>query len=994
MVPIKIKLENFRSFSSAVEIPLDFSPLFCIVGDNGAGKSSIVEAILWALFGISRSGKKSKDVIRTGKKYAEVEFDFEMWGEKYRIIRRQNRSSGGILKVLNLVNDQFIPLASSNRKSDAQMLIEKILGTDFTGLRLATVFVQNESSLFSTMKPHERRKNLAQILGIEKFQRIRDAASRKYNRISTEIEIHTATRDNIDEKLATLKDYSDELGKISAEIEKMKDELTEKSRKLRDTELKMNELKSLEKQREKILKTYRDLQGEKSQLEKSLLNKRQNLAQLEEILSHREEILAQKAEYDALTRQDEEMSSNLSKVLNIQKELSRAEKEFYQKKTFLEKQRSEVSAKIEATEKQVEKYEDELKDEKTVSEKVEQLKSAREMLDDLLKSQSKIQELEHKREIAQMRIEQEERNLREQIEQHRAEIDVLREKLTRRTELEEKITAIDEKIAECEKIEKDKVHLQEKLLVAEKNLSAIEQERQNFLKILSERKRQMDFISDGEVARCPRCGTELTEEHRKSLLEKLASEIEEIEKSIENTDTRRNNLNEQIANFKKNIEKFDTKILGCKKLQNRRNKLSEELSALRKISEEIERRSEKIREIEKKISEKKFAGRWRSEISKIDRLIEKENFLPEALDEAEKLVDELAPFERKWQIILDIRNRKKAAEKELEVLRAKLLKLEQDNSLDEISQRIEKLNSQLKGISYNSDRHSEIRARLQELKKVPEKIFALQDAEKKYPELTKKIENIIDRLSRVEREMADAVKEEKNLSDALTERDNLQSQMEKLSAEVETINAEIEDKNSLKIEMEGTQKSRLELLNSKKSLSTKISLLKKESALYKSVVDICGPLGIQDWLMRNYLASLEEDANEILESITDDALSVRLIPEKDEKLTVRISDRLGERDYSSYSGGEEFRIDFALRLALSRLLANRSGFPLRTLIIDEGFGSQDEKGLEKLVETIYEVQSQFDRIIVITHLEVLRDKFPAKIVVRKTDAGSTVQVLS
>ena len=93
-----------------------------------------------------------------------------------------------------------------------------------------------------------------------------------------------------------------------------------------------------------------------------------------------------------------------------------------------------------------------------------------------------------------------------------------------------------------------------------------------------------------------------------------------------------------------------------------------------------------------------------------------------------------------------------------------------------------------------------------------------------------------------------------------------------------------------------------------------------------------------------------------------------------------------------FSGGEAFRIDFAIRIALSRLLARRAGAPLPTLIIDEGFGTQDSNGVEKLKEAINSIQDDFQKIIVITHIEELKDAFPTRIEVIKTAAGATLEV--
>ena len=90
------------------------------------------------------------------------------------------------------------------------------------------------------------------------------------------------------------------------------------------------------------------------------------------------------------------------------------------------------------------------------------------------------------------------------------------------------------------------------------------------------------------------------------------------------------------------------------------------------------------------------------------------------------------------------------------------------------------------------------------------------------------------------------------------------------------------------------------------------------------------------------------------------------------------------------SGGESFRANLALRIAISKLLARRAGAQLQTLVIDEGFGSQDSQGRSLVVEAINSIQYDFERIIVITHIEELKDLFPARIDVVKTASGSRV----
>jgi DNA repair protein SbcC/Rad50 len=83
---------------------------------------------------------------------------------------------------------------------------------------------------------------------------------------------------------------------------------------------------------------------------------------------------------------------------------------------------------------------------------------------------------------------------------------------------------------------------------------------------------------------------------------------------------------------------------------------------------------------------------------------------------------------------------------------------------------------------------------------------------------------------------------------------------------------------------------------------------------------------------------------------------------------------------------------WALRIAISKLLARRAGAQLQTLVIDEGFGSQDSQGRSLVVEAINSIQHDFERIIVITHIEELKDLFPARIDVVKMAGGSRVTI--
>jgi len=162
-----------------------------------------------------------------------------------------------------------------------------------------------------------------------------------------------------------------------------------------------------------------------------------------------------------------------------------------------------------------------------------------------------------------------------------------------------------------------------------------------------------------------------------------------------------------------------------------------------------------------------------------------------------------------------------------------------------------------------------------------------------------------------------------------------------------------------------------------------------------------GKKGVQAHIIDNALPELQEETNRLLARLTDNAMQIGLSTLRQarsgssqiETMDISITDDVGTRPYEMYSGGEAFRINFALRIALSRLLARRAGARLETLILDEGFGTQDAKGRERLLEAIEAVKDEFALILVISHIEELKDAFPTRIEIIKTPEGSQINYM-
>ena len=178
--------------------------------------------------------------------------------------------------------------------------------------------------------------------------------------------------------------------------------------------------------------------------------------------------------------------------------------------------------------------------------------------------------------------------------------------------------------------------------------------------------------------------------------------------------------------------------------------------------------------------------------------------------------------------------------------------------------------------------------------------------------------------------------------------------------------------------------------------------LVEESAAYGELALAFGKGGVQALLIEAAIPRLEDEANALLKQMTDGRMSLKLETQRArrtgrgadgsdsvETLDIVIADEIGTRNYDMFSGGERFRVDFALRIALSKLLAWRAGAPLPTLFIDEGFGTQDAEGRDRILDVIKAIEDRFDRILVITHLDEVKEAFPVRIEVTRGNAGST-----
>jgi exonuclease SbcC len=318
-------------------------------------------------------------------------------------------------------------------------------------------------------------------------------------------------------------------------------------------------------------------------------------------------------------------------------------------------------------------------------------------------------------------------------------------------------------------------------------------------------------------------------------------------------------------------------------------------------------------------------------------------------------------------------------------------------------QRLAEIDAELKEIGYDAAAHDAVR-QAEEVGRSSE--AALRDLERARAALAPLEREIAELQAQIEAQESDAARQRQEHQEAAASLAAVLAQAPDLDQAEKMLFDFQERENRLRIEV-GAARQKVSVLEDLKArkieLEAQREVLAHQVGDYKQLERAFGKDGVPALLIEQALPEIESRANDILARLSGGTMSVRFATQAEykdkrredlkETLDILISDSAGTRDYELFSGGEAFRVNFAIRLALSEILSQRAGARLQTLVIDEGFGSQDTQGRQRLIEAINLVRDDFAKILVITHIDELKDAFPSRIEVEKTDRGSVVSVL-
>ena len=243
---------------------LDFSnDATVFVGQNGAGKSSIIDAITFSLFG-AHTRKNNKSLIRRGANKSLVKVDFSANGKNYRTVRQIDTKGTLTAQFLEKNGEDFIPIAEGERKQFGESMteeVEKVLGINFEKLKIASIVQQGELNSIIKAKPKEFKELLNTIIGIDRL----DVAVESMKEVLKEFRKDIQTKHGFDDTQIELlenrmNEFQNEITNSKPMMKKLEEEKQVRETKIIQIEqevekdsVKEIQLRELEDQKEELL---------------------------------------------------------------------------------------------------------------------------------------------------------------------------------------------------------------------------------------------------------------------------------------------------------------------------------------------------------------------------------------------------------------------------------------------------------------------------------------------------------------------------------------------------------------------------------------------------------------------------------------------------------------------------------------------------------------------------------------------------------------------
>ena len=992
MIIKNIKMENFRSHRNT---SINFNKgITSIIGQNGSGKSSIFQAMNFALFAPRGNNFRIENLMQQGSASFSVELEFEMMGNSYLVKRK---------RFQNKTDDKLYVNGKLNAESASEInkKMEEILEIDNSVFSNAIYIKQGEIANLIQMTPRDRKEVIGKLLGIEKYEK----ASEKMNIVK--------------------KSYEEMLFKLEGELIQ-EPEILENLEKLK------NEVSESEILKEEILKKYENLEKLKLEKNSELIQMEEKFAENNHLKENLKDVIS---EIKNIHLEIQNFKNSLSLVVEESKTLSENE-ENYKKYLELELNIKELNNKLishksdyesynklktieESLIKELNNLEESLKDnKKNPDELKENLKENDEKILILDKIKEKIKELEfiekqiyeikiHKKTVETLfdsvKIYDDSIKTFEELKSKKNSYEnLLKEKFDLekklQNETEEKTKLISE-LTDLKKIE-EKINLENKFKEKYEDLSE-KIDKLNEIVLKKESKISETKNSKAELEKtkdsCHVCRSKISEEKKQELLEKYNSEIENEKLSTESLKKQLEiilNKKEQIKVKLNEIDSFKLKYGELKEKKNyslkveesiiettgKLNELAEKISEYSSLNDEISLIENKLKDLENDYKNYNYSSQF---LTKNDE----SEFLNKKLELSKIIGDyDSSKIENEKKSLENLKDELKNIIYNLE--REINLKTELKNIQNDISSKIGIVECYVKWEAEKSDFENKLSECKENYEKYMESLAVLKNYSKTYSVEINNLNEFLNQKIAEKQQFCEKLLEtrteiEKNIQtvnynpelheNAKRFFENILNEFNDISRTLERISSELKLKNENIIYLN----KKIHNLANKKEERKKIEEFKEY--LDKIKREIFSKDGFQKYLREKYIPLIQMHTNQIFQEFELPYSHIQL---KDDYSLI-----VDGLPVETLSGGEQIAVSLALRLGISKAVCNN----IECIILDEPTAYLDEDRRKNLLNIFKNIKT-INQMAIITHHQELEQIADNIVKVRKIGENSKVSL--
>ncbi|BAW95654.1 hypothetical protein NIES970_05630 [[Synechococcus] sp. NIES-970] len=1005
MTPLKLKLQNFLSYRDAV---LDFTGFHtaCICGPNGAGKSSLLEAITWALWGKSRTSS-ADDVIHGGETEVRVDFELMSRGQVYKIIRLRSRGRAASLQFqVRSPKGDFTTITGKGMR-DTQDLIDQELKLDYDTFINSAYLRQGHADEFMVAKPADRKKILGDLLKLDQYETLAQLAKEKAKELKLKADLR-------EESLAPQAEKLQEKPVLAAELADLEQAIGERKQRQSQLQEQLQRCQAIAQQRQLLttqletLQQQVDRRRQEQQRQHNQIQQLQgNLDQAIACLAQGETIEAEYTRWQALQQQEEQLNQTSQQYQDLQQEIQALQQEIQAEEKAQSLEIQQLELQLQDLTRQEQTLQQAIAATPDVSQALQDLQRARDSISHLEALQQQAQPLLQQRQQLENQIAQATTAIHLKLEAQQRERDNLAAKISQIPQQRAQLRQVNQTMVELHRQKSHLEQLQQQQIAQSTQQLRLQDAQRNCHKQLQELQQKLALLQQ-PGASCPLCEQALDHDHHHNVVTKTEAQYNETERDIQQLQQQLQTCAQRLADYDQELATLDGIRTAYEEQDQQLIRIEQAIETNQALEKQFKQLEQDLENLRRSLHLEAYAEDLRQELTEVQQALSALNYDETQLAIARETEKQCRAAELTQAKLAQTEQQLAAVQGEIPRIKRQLA--QQRQNFADYQQRspqqkqLEQCHNQLQALNYDRNAHQRLRQDLNEAHVWQRRKLELDQAQHQRITLETQLQELTQSQAIAQMEIQQLTQQMAAIQESLTQTSPDRGEIQQLESQLQTWRQALEIDIARRGQLQQSLANLEALAIAQEHSKAELKELRHQHRIHHELSQAFGKNGIQALMIENALPQLEAETNQILGRLTDHQFHVQFFTQKAKKgskkgtaqmidtLDILIADARGTRAYETYSGGEAFRINFSIRLALAKLLAYRSGATLQMLVIDEGFGTQDAEGCSRLIGAINAIADDFACILAVTHIPQFKEAFQSRIEVYKDQQGSQLQV--